>query len=55
MSGGIFVVRTERGFWYCEAVLVDRNFIAASFGVACMLSIIMELRLCCLPHRLLVL
>ena len=29
----------ERGFWCCEAVLVDRIFISTSFGVAGMLSI----------------
>ena len=39
MSGGICVVLTERGFWCCEAVLVDRIFISTSFGVAGMLLI----------------
>ena len=37
MSGGICILLTERGFWYCEVVLVDRIFISTSFGVASML------------------
>ena len=44
MSEGICVVQTERGFWCCEAVLVDRIFISTSFGVAGMLSIMVEMR-----------
>ena len=52
MTRGICVVLTERGFWCCEAVLVDRIFISTSFGVAGILSIIVEmLRLCCFPHH----
>ena len=43
MSEGICVVQTERRFWCFEAVLVDRIFIAASFGVAGMLLITVAL------------
>ena len=39
MTRGICVVLTERGFWCCEAVLVDRIFILTSFGVAGMILI----------------
>ena len=44
MARGICVVLTERGFWCCEAVLVDRIFILTSFGVAGMLLIMVEMR-----------
>jgi hypothetical protein len=44
MTRGICVVLTERGFWCCEAVLVDRFFISTSFGVAGMLLIMVEMR-----------
>ena len=44
MTRGICVVLTERGFWCCEAVLVDRIFILTSFGVAGMLLIMVEMR-----------
>jgi hypothetical protein len=44
MTRGICVVLTERGFWCCEAVLVDRIFISTSFGVAGMLLIMVEMR-----------
>ena len=44
MTRGICVVQTERGFWCFEAALVDRIFILTSFGVAGMLSIMVEMR-----------
>ena len=48
MSEGICVVQTERRFWCCEVVLVDRIFILTSFGVAGMLLIMVQLcYVCC--------
>ena len=49
MCGGICVLLTERGFWCCEAVLIDRIFISTSFGVAGMLSIMVVLVLSSSP------
>ena len=44
MTRGVCAVQTEREFWCCEAVLVDRIFVSTSFGVAGMVSIMVEMR-----------